>query len=523
MSFTARLSQDLLAVEPGATSPLSFEVANRSEEADRFEVEIEGLDPEWTAIPVPTFKVDPGEVQTEKVFFKPPRASESVSGNYPFVLKVRSLNSGEQRTVQGVLQIKQYHHLSMEVSPKKGYFTSTKKANVFSITLMNLGNTDHTVQLYGNDPEDACAFEFESDQVSLSPGQQKTLIVEVVPTNVSLVSSGKLFGFTLSARSIETPAVTATAQAQLETKALLNPGFIGFLAVLAVVIGLWIYFLPKKPTMTLTVNPPTSMVGEKVTIKYAALNADAVDITVNGQSLVARGSTTSSELTYDIDKKEDLEIIGIPYRGSVQGEPVKQTVTVGEVEGPKILSFTASPMKVNKGEVITFKWKVANTEKLNLLPSGQDLEPNLEQIQIPATTTGRIVYRLVAQNAAGVKVEETLKITVGEVSAAKILLFNASPTKLMEGGGMVKIDWSVSNAKLITLKVGDGAEEPLREGDSPKEILVTKTSTLVLTGTDVNGLTISKTVKVVVEEPPPPIEEVPPITVSPPPDSGGGR
>src|SRR5688500_16264011 len=95
MSFSAKLESDLISVEAGATVPVSLEVNNKGEAPDRFEVEIEGLDPEWTAVPVPVFSANPGENHSEKIFFKPPRASESLAGNYPFVVKVRSLDTGE--------------------------------------------------------------------------------------------------------------------------------------------------------------------------------------------------------------------------------------------------------------------------------------------------------------------------------------------------------------------------------------------------------------------------------------------
>ena len=116
MSFSIRLAEDMISVEAGVTVPLGVEIANRDEDQDRYEMEIEGLDPEWTAVPVPTFTVSARENHTEKVFFKPGRVSESVAGNYPFVIRVRSLENGEVRTAQGVLNIKPYHHHSMEVN-----------------------------------------------------------------------------------------------------------------------------------------------------------------------------------------------------------------------------------------------------------------------------------------------------------------------------------------------------------------------------------------------------------------------
>src|SRR5579862_472827 len=102
MSFTIRLSADLTAAEAGATVPLSIELTNKGSDVDRYEMQVEGLDPEWTASPEPVFNVGGGETHSQKVFFKPPRSSESGAGNYPFVVKIRSLNSGDSRTAQGV-------------------------------------------------------------------------------------------------------------------------------------------------------------------------------------------------------------------------------------------------------------------------------------------------------------------------------------------------------------------------------------------------------------------------------------
>ncbi|RYG43803.1 hypothetical protein EON79_16275, partial [bacterium] len=123
MSFRLSLDQDVVPVEPGATAPLTVTVIGDPASADRYELDIEGVDPEWKAIPVPIFVTEPGEVRSEKVFFKPSRASESGAGNYPFVVRVRSLESGESRTAQGILQVTPFYHLSAELSPKKGYFS----------------------------------------------------------------------------------------------------------------------------------------------------------------------------------------------------------------------------------------------------------------------------------------------------------------------------------------------------------------------------------------------------------------
>ncbi|HSI72560.1 MAG TPA: hypothetical protein VK934_05245, partial [Fimbriimonas sp.] len=76
MSFSVQLTPDMTPVEPGSNTPISVLVVNRSDERDQFEMDIEGIDPEWKAVPVPVFSVEPNENHEEKVFFKPRRTSE---------------------------------------------------------------------------------------------------------------------------------------------------------------------------------------------------------------------------------------------------------------------------------------------------------------------------------------------------------------------------------------------------------------------------------------------------------------
>ena len=159
----------MVVVEPGATAPLTIEVENIGSTEDQVEVSVEGVDAEWIAIPVPVVTLKPGEKQAVKIFFKPPRVSESTAGNFPFVARVRSLNDGDLRSAQGVLTIKPYHNLTLEVNPKKGFVTPTKRQNVFTLTIMNMGNSEHMIQLTADDPDEVCAFEFDEDQVTVAP------------------------------------------------------------------------------------------------------------------------------------------------------------------------------------------------------------------------------------------------------------------------------------------------------------------------------------------------------------------
>lgn len=519
MSFTVRLIADLISVEAGATVPVSIEVANKGAEADRFELQMEGLDPEWTAVPEPDFIVDPGEVRIEKAFFKVPRSSESQAGNYPFVVRVRSLNSGEARTGQGALQVKPFHYLTMEIGPKKGTFSPTKKQNSFTVTVLNLGNTEHTLQLFGNDPEEACTYDFESEQVSISPGQQKTVELEVTPTATPFLSSSRLHGFSVSGRSIETPSVLASAQAQLEQRPFVTPGLLTLLIFTVIIIGAWIALIPKPPKVTLAISSRTVTVGEVIKVSWRGENANSVQVLVDGQPLVNE-ATVFGETEYVAQKEGSVEFTAKAIRDQKESEVDSETLTIEKPAPSPEVKLTLRPRRktINLGESVELDYSIENAVDAYLQPGPQKLVLTLKSITVQPNKEGSNEYEIVATDKDG-KVS-TVKATVNVVDRAKVvvLAFNSSPSKLDVGGGYVTLKWQISNAARVEIT---GGPEPLipNEPNVPgsQEFMIDKTTTFIIKAIDANGKSVSKTIKVEVAEPSaPPIGTGDPGTVPPP-------
>jgi hypothetical protein len=119
---------------------------------------------------------------------------------------------------------------------------------------MNLGNTEHTLQLTGADPEEECQFDFASEQVTVGPGQQKTVEVSVTAGRPGLVSAGKLYGFSITGRSLQSTSVFATTQGQLEVRPLLSVGSLLTIMILVASIGVWIAFRPQPPTIFVAIR-----------------------------------------------------------------------------------------------------------------------------------------------------------------------------------------------------------------------------------------------------------------------------
>lgn len=516
MSFALSLAADVVEVEAGATSPVGLTVVNRGEASDRFEVEVEGIDPEWRFIPVPTFAVEPGESRSEKAFLKPPRLPESVSGSYPFVVRVRSLESGETRTAQALLKLNAFHSLTMDIAPKKGVVSPTTKRNDFRLTVVNLGNSEHTLQLTAQDPDDRCAYEFENDQIVLGPGQQREVELIADPKQTPLLSSGRLIGFSVVARSLTERNVSATAQAQLEQRSLLSPATLVAAALLAGAVGAWWTMRPVPPKIDLMVSPTRVMRGEKVQIRWVAQHADHVRITVGEDpNPVYDGVATGEPVSFVAQGDDKVTVFAEASRegGGMDRESKSIAVDAPPVVAlPAIASFTASAKSIKVNTPVIVTWKATNATGYSISPLGKELGPEQTQLEIVPITAGKQVYTLYAKNSEGKTVSKTVEVEVTDPSEAAILAFSADPKTAREAdGGRTTLSWSVTGAALVELRLGSDAPKTVEASGSQSLSLLAKTG-VTLIATDAKGRRTARRLTVGYEKvpPPPPVEELAP-------------
>ncbi|RYG25673.1 hypothetical protein EON82_06230 [bacterium] len=506
MSFALSLAADVVEVDAGATTPLGLTIVNTGATTDRFEVEVEGIDLEWRFIPVPTFAVEPSATVSEKIFLKPPRVPESVAGSYPFVVRVRSLETGEAKIVQGLLKLLPFHHLTMEISPKKGVVSPTTKRNDYRLTLVNLGNSEHTLQLSAQDPDDRCAYEFESDQIVLGPGQQREVEMIADPKQTPLLSSGRLIGFSAIARSLNERTVSATAQAQLEQRSLLSPATLVALALIAAILGAWWAMRPKPPEIDLSVVPRHALAGTQIQVSYVAQNADHVKITASTDE-----PGKEPEVIYDGPANNPGPF---PYvlKGSGQvmitadaekdGKPVhdSEPVTIDVppvVPAAEITGLKASDRRIRLGTSFVLSWKVKNATKVAIAPIADNLSPDLEQYSVTPTTTGEQTYTFIAFNEAGKSVKKTVTVEVYDESDAQIVSFSANPKAVKESeGGKTVLSWHVTNADHVELTIGSDAPIAVSPDEPGREVTIGAKTTFILTAFDTRARRVARKVTV---------------------------
>ncbi len=503
MSFSILLSPDLVAVEPGATIPVGVTITNKGDATDRYELEIEGIDSEWKAVPVPVITVEVGETHTEKFFFKPPRTSESRAGNYPFVVRLRSLESGEQRTIQGVLQVKPYHHISLEITPKKGFVSPNRRQNTFDLSIVNLGNTDHSLQLIGNDPEEACTFEFEQDQVTVGPGQQREIEITANPANTPIFSNGRLIGFSITARSVETPSVVASTQAQLEQRSLLSPSTVAVATLLALILLGWFIMMPKPPSVSLSVDPHQLTEGDAVTVKWIAHDANSISIHA-GDDVIYEGGDLSGSKEYHPVGAGPITIHAVASKDGrttpdvIASIDVKAKTTAPE---PSVLVFDAVPRRIKLGSPFLLTYKFGDSVvKAVLSPTNQPLDPAIEKMYVTPAVSGITDYTVIVYNADGkTKRSRTIRVEAYEESDATILEFSASSLKVKPEDGKVTLTWQVTNAQLLKLQSTPGSFVPLPQLQGTLDVPITAKTTFTLMAFDSKNRLATKTITVTVD------------------------
>ena len=392
----------------------------------------------------------------------------------------------------------------MELNPKRGSVSFWRSQNSFHVTLMNLGNTEHTLQLYGNDPDEALAFEFEQEQVTDPPVQHKTLEVYADPTTRRFFSSTRLYMFSISARSIEQPSILTSSQAQLEQRPLLSPASLIVLALLLGVLAFWVAMLPKPPTIdSFTVSPNPALVGQDIALAWETSGASKVYLTIGGGTQELNGDDRTIYRFIEPGTYK-ITLDAINENGLRRSRSSAVTVIVpAKAPPPEIRQFTIVPRNPKLGETFVVNYAVASATKIRLEPTGIDLDVNGNQQELKAERVGSITYTLKAFNRDGSEVRKQATITVVDPTMPSVVSFELSPKELDELGGEVKIAWNLVNTVRQEMVIG---EETVRDLQAAGELTrtISATTTVTIRGWDGKGREVTKKATITVKKPEPP-------------------
>lgn len=522
MAFGVKLTDHVVGVDPGSAVPVGVVVTNDSGQPDEYELRVDGLDSQWVAIPVASFSIEAGGSVTERVILRPSRTSENLAGTYPYVVTIRSLNTAEVQTVQGVLEIKPFYSLSIEVQPRRATLSATRREAEMSVKVVNLGNVAQTVQLFAADADALFAFEFEVDQASVQPGQERVVSVTTAATKNPLFAAARLQNFTVSARNIEHPAVGASATGQIEHRPLFAPATAFFFVLLIALVAAWVLSWPPTPVVDgVTVSPESVTVGEPITIKWETSGTNSVSLKIGDWAKTRLSPDGTLEFTSEKTGEFAVEITAYSGRRTAKDATKSVLVKNKEVSPDPQLKVMLDKDTVAVGESYILRYECNDAVvRATLFPMQRDLDVRGRSIELQANTPGKIELRVIASNADGETVEAGATVTVVEKPEASIVKFGVEPKELEEGGGEVTIEWTVSGASRIEIQYA-GKKEVMTELTGTYTTSITEDTVFQLVAYDSKGRTVtSDNVRVKVKKPPEPEGE--PTVVDPPRTTGRG-
>ncbi len=492
-----QVSSTDVVIEPGKTAQLDVNITNKQDAEDHVAIEIEGIDVEWYAIPVPSLTIEPGGTRTARVLFRVGRSSDVAAGTYPFIVRARGMESGESGLQQATLTVKPFAALELDLEPKRATSTMFYRAPVYDIRVTNLGNCEETLELTAGDDENHCAYEFERDRVTLKPGQSVTVQLAVEPRSRPIIGSTHLYQFTVTVTSLRDRYVTTAVSGQLERRAVLSTVLATALLIVALAaVGFWMLRPRPVNVRMFTADPMQVVAGEPVTLAWDIENLGEGTYISPG-NLPVRSSVGSVVVT-----PQESTVYKLTARGG--GRTVTRTIAVVVTPKPpppraRILEFRADQTKIHQGDVVTLAWRVEGATQLVLNPIGT-LNARMDRSRqvMPETTT---TYVLSAQGEDGDVVTKTVQVEVvpPTVCIAEITAFRADPPSIPAGSRSV-LKWNVKNAAAIELDNGIGSQLPAR---GQFEVSPATTTTYTLRASDNKGNTVSRQVTVTVTEPEP--------------------
>ena len=541
------LSPADIVIEPGSTAQLVVSMTNRQDEPDRLSLEVEGIDVEWYAIPVAAVNVAPGATVTERILFKVARNSANRAGAYPFLVRVQAQETGEVGVAQAALVVKPFNFLEVELDPKRATATFFRPLNDFDVTVSNQGNAEETLDLGAFDPDDGCAYEFDTDRITLKPGQRTAVPLALRPKVSSILGGIRLYGFTITARSVNDSYVSASVHGQVQKMALISPLLGIFLLLLGFGVGGYALFRPHPtpPAVIHSFNavPNKAAYAQGITLSWDVDHAQQIIIShhvkkgnVEGEEVNDPGEQANKVGNIQVKPEYPKTIYRLLVRG-LNGQRDLTKEVVVEVSAPpvpvpaKVKSFDAEPTRVHAGDTVRLSWEATGYTQAIIDPGNNVLSAFQRTMNVLPDQTMTYTFRAIGADQKAAERKLTITVLPKDQCISEIEYF-ALKSKQVFIGDSAHLKWKSHYAKSVHLAADVGGYSKDVNLSGSADIPVDGPTVFTLTVTDSAGLVVARqlTVKpdprplppVVPPTPDPTAPTSPGATVIPPPAQPGG-
>lgn len=487
-----KLLQIEQTVEVFQTATYELVITNSGLIPAQFLVTVDGLDPNWVTISLPSVSLDEGEQAVIIIAVIPPRLPESRAGTHNFTMMVTSPEYANRHSErEATLHIKPYYEFMVEsLSPQRQTLSWSKQYGEVILPLTNRGNHPARFRLEGVDEAQACRFEFDAPgeaiplvspaELRLHPGESVAVPIRITPRTRQLIGIRKrTYVYTVTTGLTETQQTSRTLLGQISYKPLVGAWVLLLISLLLLCCGSYITqpylynFMVSDGGMNAVITNETP-----VALRWSAsyFTTDLIiepPIAGLEQPLPRQGTVVAyptGDTTYIFSGANMLS----RFAPSIFTPPTRAVQIQVKARSPNV-TFEAQPAQIVTGvdEEVVLSWLVENADNIKLFRRVGDNGP-LEEIGdfsnqpiqslrvTPDPNAGNTFYILLANNAyvptptSYPQRVSVLTPTPTRPPTPNIVLFSANPITIIEGEEST-LSWSVNGVQEVGLQGIDGA------------------------------------------------------------------
>lgn len=192
-------------VEWAAGSPpvqLTAEVQNVGVTVDKYDIEIEGLEPSWYTVSVQEAALFPEDKAPILIKINPPMGADTPAGHYVFELRARSqAHPNLVESTMGVFYVVPKQDYDIVVNEPQRI---TGRSGQYSLTLSNEGNVGIRLDMSATDPDGALSYKFQVPDPKVVVQQHSTakVTLAVKPKKPKLIGPKQIYQFDVIARAL---------------------------------------------------------------------------------------------------------------------------------------------------------------------------------------------------------------------------------------------------------------------------------------------------------------------------------
>jgi pSer/pThr/pTyr-binding forkhead associated (FHA) protein len=442
-SYKVSLDSAQQTVTPGAHVQVTLTIDNLSDETDRYFIEVDGVPKDWVRVERAELELKSGEQASVIISLKPLRRSDSVPGDYPITIRVRS-KANPSQAVEAPLKLvlRTYSGFGIALSTER-----IDSRTPFKLHVHNQGNGPLSLAFSGASSENDLSFEFHPPAMTLAAGERQVVRGYVRSGRGEIVGRAHERHFALQARS-QDPSQFLTAVPGTLIERPMLPVWAATLVIpmlIALVLlgaaGLIVLALarPRTPVITAFSASATSILeGDTVTLSWSVSDASELALKLDGgtPSPIDSGLTSISQVVTGVGQRT---FTLVARNGS---ESAQRDVVITVSQAMKIDSFTVSPNPVllYVQQKVTISWKadgaasvyLQGVEALTGSPDNNSY-PATNQIELSGTPRDALQLTLVAVGADGRQLSQALQVDTANPECQVL----ASQVEMRSGPGDV--------------------------------------------------------------------------------------